>query len=105
MGSAVQCKTELRAGSLEGATVHHILYIFKLGAILLTFISLGFLSMSIWRGRRIPRCMQCGAPKVRPSTPAGFLDLAASVLQIHPYRCMGCRARFHAVSFLSRSAL
>lgn len=87
--------------------MRHELYLLApgavLGAILILLISLGFLLSAFMRGRNIPRCFQCGAVKVRPSPPIGFLDIAGSVLMIRPYRCMGCRARFHAVSLSSRS--
>jgi hypothetical protein len=85
--------------------VRHMLYLLEPGAILLILISLGFLAMSILRGRSIPRCFECGAIKVRPSPPIGFLDLTAALFQIRAYRCEGCRARFHAVSLFTRSAL
>jgi hypothetical protein len=89
----------------EDVTVRHMLYLFGPGVILLAVISLGFVVMSILRGRSIPRCFECGAVKVRPSPPLGFLDLAAALFQIRAYRCEGCRARFHAVSLFTRSAL
>jgi len=86
--------------------MHHVLYELKpgaiLGAILIIVISFGFLVNAVMRGRHIPQCFQCGAIKVRPSQPIGFLDAVCSVLMIRAYRCMGCRARFHAVSLSSR---
>jgi hypothetical protein len=78
-------------------------YLLEPGAILIVFISLGFLVNAIFRGRDLPRCFQCGAVKVRPSPPLGFLDIAGSILMIRAYRCMGCRARFHAVTLSHRS--
>jgi hypothetical protein len=89
--------------ALEGVTVHKLLYLLRPGAILIAFIFLGFLTAAILRGRQIPRCFQCGAVKVRPSLPTGFLDLCGSLFQLHPYRCEGCQERFHAFSFSNRS--
>jgi hypothetical protein len=87
--------------------MHRVLYQLEpgaiLGAVLIIVISLGFLVNAVMRGRHIPACFQCGAVKVRPSPPIGFVDAVCSVLMIRPYRCLGCRARFHAVSLSSRS--
>lgn len=85
--------------------MHLILYMVKMGAVLMLFVSLGFVAMSILRGRHIPQCFECGAIKVRPSAPLGFFDLAASILRIQAYRCEGCRARFHVLSLFARTAL
>ena len=83
--------------------MHKLRYLLEPGFILITFICLGFLANAIMRARYIPQCFQCGALKVKPSPPAGFLDTAASILMIRPYRCLGCRARFHALSVFHRS--
>jgi hypothetical protein len=74
-------------------------YMLKPGAILLCLVALFFLIGTILRGRRIPQCFQCGAIKVRPSRPIGFLDLAGARLMIRSYRCSGCLVRFHAMRF------
>jgi hypothetical protein len=84
--------------------MHPLRYLLEPGAILMVVVSLGFLANGIVRGLGIPRCFLCGAVKVRPSPPAGFLDLAGSALMIRPYRCLGCRARFHAVDLFHRSS-
>jgi hypothetical protein len=82
--------------------MHKMLFLFGPGAILMTVIALSFLAVTLFRGRQIPQCFQCGAIKVRPSRPSGFLDVAGSILLIRPYRCAGCLARFHAIR-LARS--
>ncbi len=85
--------------------MHNLLYILKPGAILFAVIFIGFVTAVVRRGRLLPRCFQCGAVKVRPSLPTGFLDFAGSLLQIRAYRCNGCQARFHAFSRFTRSPL
>jgi hypothetical protein len=80
--------------------MHHIILLlrpFEPGAILLALIIFSSLILTMVRGFRIPQCFYCGAVKVRPSRPDGFWDSAATYLLIKPYRCAGCRARFHAI--------
>jgi hypothetical protein len=76
--------------------VDHARFFIELGAILIAAIALPFLAMVILRGRRIPECFSCGARKVRPSQVAGFWDLVGLAFLIRPFRCSGCRERFHA---------
>jgi hypothetical protein len=84
--------------------MHHMLYFFGPGAIILTaFFIFSSLVMPILRGRQIPQCFQCGAIKVRPSAPSGLWDLACNLFLIRPYRCSGCRARFHAMRLFAHS--
>lgn len=81
----------------------HILHIFEPGAILIGLIFLSSLVITLVRGLQIPQCFYCGAIKVRPSRPAGFLDTAAMIFLVRPYRCAGCQARFHAMRLFNRS--
>jgi hypothetical protein len=83
--------------------MHQMLFLFEPGAILIALIAFSFLGIAIFRGRQIPQCFVCGAIKVRPSRPHGFLDHAARLFMIKAYRCAGCRARFHAMRVLVRS--
>jgi hypothetical protein len=83
--------------------MRQMLYLFEPGAILMVFIAFSFLVMTFIRGRQIPQCYQCGALKVRPSRPAGFLDSAATFFLLRAYRCSGCRKRFHAIRLFGRS--
>ena len=85
--------------------MHNMLYLLEPGAVLVAIVLFSFLIMIFLRGRRIPECFQCGAFKVRASRPAGPIDLAASAFLIRPYRCMGCLARFHALSLTSRAPI
>jgi hypothetical protein len=66
----------------------------------LVAICAGFVIRSFMRGRVLPNCWRCGAPKVRPSHSAGFLDVAASLILLRPFRCKGCRVRFYSPRFL-----
>ncbi len=83
--------------------MRQMLYLIGPGIILMAFVVLTFLVMSIVRGHQIPQCFQCGALKVRPSQPSGFLDFAGNFFLIRSYRCSGCRARFHALRLFDRS--
>jgi hypothetical protein len=83
--------------------MHNISYLFEPGAILLVLMLLTYVAMAIFRGKQIPQCFQCGAYKVRPSHPNGFLDMAGSIFMLKAYRCSGCRARFHAMRLFSKS--
>jgi hypothetical protein len=82
--------------------MREMFYIFEPGAIIIALIAVCFLLISIDRGRQIPQCFQCGAIKVRPSRPNGFLDFAGNLIMIRAYRCSGCRARFHAMRLFGR---
>jgi hypothetical protein len=81
--------------------MHHLLYLFGPGAILALVIVFSSLVIMTVRGLQIPQCFYCGAIKVRPSRPSGFMDVAATVILIRPYRCAGCLARFHAMRLFS----
>jgi hypothetical protein len=83
--------------------MHHLLYIFEPGAILIVIIVFSALIATMIRGRQIPQCYYCGAVKVRSSRPVGFLDTVATFMQIKSYRCAGCQARFHALRLFNRS--
>jgi hypothetical protein len=63
----------------------------------------GFMVRSFLRGLCLPQCWRCGAPKVRRSRSDGFVDAAASVFLLRPFRCTGCRLRFFAPRFLETS--
>lgn len=63
----------------------------------------GFMIRTFVRGLSLPQCWRCGAAKVRRSRSDGFLDAAAAVLLLRPFRCTGCRARFYAPRFLETS--
>ncbi len=80
-----------------------MLYLVEPGLVLIAFVAFSFLLIAVLRGRYIPQCFQCGATKVRPSRPLGVLELAAAFLLVRPYRCLGCRTRFHAMRLFSRS--
>jgi hypothetical protein len=85
--------------------MHNMLYLLEPGAVVVSIVLFSFLITIFLRGRRIPECFQCGAIKVRPSRLAGPIDFAASAFLIRPYRCMGCLARFHALSLTSRDPI
>jgi hypothetical protein len=70
--------------------------------VVLVSIFAGFIIRSIARGRHIPNCWRCGAPKVRPSHADGFMDIAASLLLLRAFRCKGCRVRFYGPWFLKK---
>lgn len=80
-----------------------MIHLVRPGAILLAVIAFSFLIVAILRGRRIPQCFACGAIKVRPSSPIGFVDSVGSFFLIKSYRCAGCRERFHAMRLFSGS--
>ncbi len=40
---------------------------------------------------------------MRPSRVVGFWDVLGSAFLLAPYRCSGCRERFHAFSLLANS--
>ena len=80
-----------------------IRFLLESGAILIAIIVFFSMVISMIRGLPIPQCFYCGALKVRPSRPSGFLDLLAKLVLIRAYRCSGCQARFHAMRLLNRS--
>ena len=63
-------------------------------------IACPFIVVVLLRGYRIPECYSCGAMKVRPSRVVGFWDLLGNAFLIRPFRCSGCRERFHAFVLL-----
>jgi len=77
--------------------MRNLLHIVEPGVILIVVIVLCSLVISMIRGLQIPQCFYCGAAKVRPARRGGFWETAAIVLLIRPYRCSGCRVRFHAL--------
>jgi hypothetical protein len=81
---------------------HPLSLILAPAAILLGIVALLFLTGAFLRGNRIPQCWQCGAHKVRSSKATSLWDFAGMVLFLRPYRCSGCRTRFHALK-LSRT--
>jgi hypothetical protein len=83
--------------------VEYARYFVELGAALMAAIALPFLAVMLFRSHRIPECYSCGAMKMRPSRVVGFWDVLGSAFLIAPYRCSGCRERFHAFSLLSNS--
>lgn len=78
-------------------------FFIELGAALMAAIALPYLLVTLYRSHRIPECYSCGAMKMRPSRIVGFWDVLGSAFMIVPYRCLGCRERFHAFSLLSNS--
>ena len=63
-------------------------------------LGVGFTVRSFLRGRSLPQCWRCGTSKVRRSRADGFIDAAAAMILLRPFRCTGCRARFYAPRFL-----
>lgn len=76
--------------------MEYLRYFTKLGAVLMAVIACPFLIVLLLRSYKIPQCFSCGAMKMRASRVIGFWDSFGSALQIRPYRCEGCRERFHA---------
>lgn len=66
-------------------------------AALLGVIAFACLIVAVMRSYKIPECFSCGAMKMRPSRIEGFWDTFLIAFQVEPYRCSGCRERFHAV--------
>lgn len=83
--------------------MEHILYFAELVAALMAAIALAFLIVVLLRSHKIPECFSCGAMKMRPSRVDGFWDRFLAAFQIQPYRCEGCRERFHAVRIFGGS--
>jgi hypothetical protein len=77
--------------------MQQMLRIVELGGIIFGVVVLCSLVITMVRGFPIPQCFYCGAIKVRPARSAGFWESAAAVILIRPYRCSGCRVRFHAM--------
>jgi hypothetical protein len=69
--------------------------------VILVLGTLGFLIRTFVRGWLMPACWCCGAHKVRKSKSDGFLDKAAGVILLRPFRCTGCRERFYAPLFMA----
>lgn len=78
-------------------------YFLGLSAALMAVIALPYLLVTLYRSRRVPECYSCGAMKMRPSRVVGFWDVLCGAFLITPYRCTGCRERFHAFTFLINS--
>ncbi|HTB11742.1 MAG TPA: hypothetical protein VK752_09230 [Bryobacteraceae bacterium] len=76
--------------------MEHVDYFVEFGAALIGLICLPILAMMLVRGHKIPECFSCGAKKVRSSRPVGFWDTCGYAFMIRPFRCGGCRERFHA---------
>ena len=77
--------------------MQQMLHIVELGAIFFGVVVLSSLVITMIRGFQIPQCFYCGAIKVRQARSTGFWESAAAVILIRPYRCSGCRVRFHAM--------
>jgi hypothetical protein len=65
----------------------------------IVLIGAGFFIRSILRSWGLPKCWHCGAPKVRPSRSEQFIDVAAAMILLRPFRCQGCRVRFYGPRF------
>jgi hypothetical protein len=83
--------------------VDYFRFFAELGAGLMAAIALPFLVVTFYRSHRIPECFSCGAMKMRPSRVVGFWDVFRTAFMMAPYRCSGCRERFHAFTFLAHS--
>ena len=69
-------------------------------AVILILGGAAFLIRSIVRGWLMPACWCCGAKKVRKSKSDRYMDRAAVLLLLRPFRCTGCRLRFYAPLFM-----
>ena len=83
--------------------MEHIRYFAELVAAFMAAIALPFLVVTLLRSHKIPECFSCGAMKMRPSRVDGLWDRFLAAFQILPYRCEGCRERFHAVRLFGDS--
>ena len=54
-------------------------------------------SLAAIRSVNLIKCPSCGMHKVRRSSLAGLFDEALSIVGIFPFRCFGCRFRFHGL--------
>ena len=79
------------------------LAIYSLSGLVVFLIAAGFMLRTVLRGFPLPQCWRCGAAKVRRSRADGFMDAAASLLLLRPFRCTGCRVRFYVPRFLEPS--
>jgi hypothetical protein len=84
--------------------MEYVRFFAELGAALMAAIALPYLIVVLLRSHKIPECYSCGAMKVRPSRITGFWDSLGSAFMFRPYRCEGCRERFHAFLFFGASA-
>jgi hypothetical protein len=65
---------------------------------LLAAIPLGLIfGLAAMRSVNLIKCPSCGMHKVRRSSLAGVFDEALSMVGIFPFRCFGCRYRFHGI--------
>ena len=83
--------------------MERLLYFGEFIAALLGVIALPCLIVVLVRSYKIPECFSCGAMKMRPSRVVGFWDTFLIAFLVEPYRCSGCRERFHAVRIFRRS--
>lgn len=83
--------------------MHYFRHFLEFFGVSLAAMIVFFVIMLIVRGWRIPQCYICGAMKVRPSRPSGFMDAVARFFKIRPFRCEGCQARFHALAQFSQT--
>ena len=81
--------------------MEYVRFFAELGVALMAAIALPFFIVVLLRSHKIPECYSCGAMKVRPSRITGFWDSLGSAFMLRPYRCEGCRERFHAFLFFS----
>jgi hypothetical protein len=77
--------------------MEYLRFFAELGAVLMAAIAILFVIGMLLRTYKIPECYSCGAMKVRPSRVVGFWDTFGIAFLIRPYRCLGCRERFHAL--------
>jgi hypothetical protein len=89
--------------SLGAAPMEYISYFTQLGLVLMALIALPFLVLVFLRSRKLPQCYSCGARKMRLSREVSVLDRFLGTFQIQPYRCEGCRERFHALRLFGDS--
>jgi hypothetical protein len=85
--------------------MEHVDYFAEFAAGLIALICLPILGMMLVRGHKIPECFSCGAMKVRQSRPVGFWDTFGYAFLIRPFRCSGCRERFHAFLLFGASTV
>jgi hypothetical protein len=74
------------------------LLIFGVAAVLLAAIPLALIfGLAAIRSVNLIKCPSCGMHKVRRSSLVGVFDEALSMVGIFPFRCFGCRFRFHGL--------
>ena len=83
--------------------MERLLYFAEFIAALIGVIAFPCLVVVLLRSHKIPECFSCGAMKMRPSRVVGFWDTFLIAFLVEPYRCSGCRERFHAVRLFRRS--